>query len=158
MLRGDFLLCSCRFRSAIYRCQILLILLHGFGGVDAAMVVNWWAILDRIVHGARFWIILVPLHLVHLPLQLRRLLHLLFQPGGALSQLAWQVFDLSVLVLLNQAQFVLRCLHLPLKFRLGLLPLRGLRLKVLYFVLQVVHVNLHLMLKLSPKIRINNSQ
>ena len=111
-----------------------------------------WSILNRIVHSSCFWIILVPLHLTQLSLDLSRLLHLLFQSGSALSQLTRQVFDLTIFVFFDEGQFVLRRLHLPLQFCLCLFPLRCLWLEVLNFILKVIHVNLHLMLKLYKTI------
>ena len=62
-------------------------------------------------------------------------------------QLASQLLDLAILALLDQLQFVLAGLELPLHLRLVLLPFLHLRLEQLNLILEVVHVDLHLVLE-----------
>ena len=64
-----------------------------------------------------------------------------------LIEFAIQIFDLPVLVIFDQLQFILGGLELTLHLGFFLLPVTHLSLEQLNLILKIVHVDLHFMLE-----------
>lgn len=81
-------------------------------------------------------------------LGLGRLTHLLLELCCDIRNLPVKLFDFPLLRVFHERQFVLGRLQLSLHLRFLLIPAGDLRLERFYLVLQVVHVDFHLVLQL----------